>query len=557
MFVGCMDSGAALAGQAAQAVSLALPALLAARAARDGDAALFSDRRVCWSGAQALEIAARRAGALAAHGIGRGDRVALLCTNRSEFMEIVLGCGWLGAVVVPINTASRGMQLEHILRNSGARLIVAETHLVGAVHAIDTQAHALESIWLIESGESGEASAAQTHHGASAAGAPAARSIAVQPFPPPGEPLAAPQIGDGEALAILYTSGTSGLSKGVICPHAQFYWWARLTAGHLGVVPGDVLYTCLPLFHTNALNAFFQALVSDAQLVADRRFSASGFFASLVQTRATVTYVLGAMVPILLGRAASGEEREHRVRIALAPGVPGHFQQEFTERCGIALLDGYGSTETNFVLGGGIDDQRPGYMGRLVPGFAARVVDENDREVPDGEAGELILRADTPFAFANGYFGMPEKTVEAWRNLWFHTGDRVVREANGYYRFVDRLKDAIRRRGENISSYEVEQVLLSHPAVETAAVYAVKSEFAEDEVMAALVLRAGEALEALELIRYCEPRLPYFAVPRYLDFVTDLPRTENGKIQKYKLREAGITATAWDLETSGYRLRRA
>nr|WP_028217573.1 ATP-dependent acyl-CoA ligase [Paraburkholderia oxyphila] len=547
-----MDLGAALAAEMAQTASLTLPALLAARAQRDGEAALFSDRRTCWSGAQALEIAARRAGALAAHGIRRGDRVALLCTNRSEFMEIVLGCGWLGAVVVPINTASRGMQLEHILRNSGARLIVAETHLVGAVHAIDAQAHALESIWLIESGEPGESAEARE-----SSRAPAARSMTVQPLPPLGEPLAAQSIGDGDALAILYTSGTSGLSKGVICPHAQLYWWARLTAAHLGIVAGDVLYTCLPLFHTNALNAFFQALVADAQLVADRRFSASGFFASLIETRATVTYVLGAMVPILLGRPASAREREHRVRIALAPGVPGHFQQEFTERCGIALLDGYGSTETNFVLGGGIADQRAGYMGKLVPGFDARVVDENDREVPDGEAGELILRAGTPFAFASGYFGMPEKTVEAWRNLWFHTGDRVVREANGYYRFVDRLKDAIRRRGENISSYEVEQVLLSHPAVETAAVYAVKSEFAEDEVMAALVLRAGETLDALELIRYCEPRLPYFAVPRYLDFVAELPRTENGKIQKYKLREAGITATAWDLEASGYRLRRA
>ncbi|MFX1767460.1 ATP-dependent acyl-CoA ligase [Paraburkholderia sp. A1RI-2L] len=551
-----MNPGAALAGETAQAQSLALPALLAARAARNGDAALFSDRRTSWSGAQALEIAARRAGALAAHGIRRGDRVALLCTNRSEFMEIVLGCGWLGAVVVPVNTASRGMQLEHILRNSGARLMVAETHLVGAVHAIDAQTHALESIWLIESTRGGESAETHNGSGAPAAGISATREIVVQLLPPLGEPLPAPRIGDGEALAILYTSGTSGLSKGVICPHAQFYWWACLTAGHLGVVPGDVLYTCLPLFHTNALNAFFQALVSDAQLVADRRFSASGFFASLIETGATVTYVLGAMVPILLGRPASAQERAHHVRIALAPGVPGHFQLEFTERCGIALLDGYGSTETNFVLGGGIADQRAGYIGKLVPGFDARVVDENDREVPDGEAGELILRADTPFAFASGYFGMPEKTVEAWRNLWFHTGDRVVREASGYYRFVDRLKDAIRRRGENISSYEVEQVLLSHPAVETAAVYAVKSEFAEDEVMAALVLREGAALDALALIRYCEPRLPYFAVPRYLDFVADLPRTENGKIQKYKLREAGITVTAWDLETSGYRLGR-
>ncbi|QGZ65005.1 ATP-dependent acyl-CoA ligase [Paraburkholderia acidisoli] len=547
--MGSIDDSATLGTATAvrSAPALTLPALLAARVQRNSVAPLFSDRKLRWSGAEAVDIAARRAGALAQHGIRRGDRVALLCSNRSEFMEIVLGCGWLGAVVVPINTASRGMQLEHILANSGAKLMVAETHLVGAVLALDHSKLALESIWLIES------EASQDDAGA----APLASPIHAQPLPPRGEALAAADLGDGEALAILYTSGTSGLSKGVICPHAQFYWWARHTASHLGVVPGDVLYTCLPLFHTNALNAFFQALTHDAELVADRRFSASGFFGALIETNATVTYVLGAMVPILLGREAQPQERAHRVRIALAPGVPGHFQQEFTDRCGIALLDGFGSTETNFVIGGGIADQKPGYMGKLVAGFDARVVDDNDREVPDGEAGELIVRADEPYAFASGYFGMAEKTVEAWRNLWFHTGDRVVREAGGYYRFVDRLKDAIRRRGENISSYEVEQVLLSHPAVETAAVFAVKSEFAEDEVMAALVLRAGETLDALDLIRYCEPRLPYFAVPRYLDFVADLPRTENGKIQKYKLRDVGITATAWDLETSGYRLKRS
>src|SRR5581483_5021333 len=151
-----------------------------------------------------------------------------------------------------------------------------------------------------------------------------------------------------------------------------------------------------------------------------------------------------------------------------------------------------------------------------------------------------------PFAFATGYFGAPEKTVEAWRNLWFHTGDRVVREADGYFRFMDRLKDAIRRRGENISAFEVEQVLLSHPSVANAAVYPVPSSLAEDEVMAAVVLHAGHATQPAELIAYCAPRLPYFALPRYLEFVSELPVTENGKVQKYRLRERGITAQTWD-----------
>jgi crotonobetaine/carnitine-CoA ligase len=177
--------------------------------------------------------------------------------------------------------------------------------------------------------------------------------------------------------------------------------------------------------------------------------------------------------------------------------------------------------------------------------------------VPDGTPGELLVRADAPYAFATGYFGAPEKTVEAWQNLWFHTGDRVVREADGYFRFVDRIKDAIRRRGENISSFEVEQVLLSHPAVAIAAAFPVRSSLAEDEVMVAAVLHPGETLAPLDLIKYCEPLLPYFAVPRYVEFMSELPTTENGKVQKYKLSERGVTAETWDREAAGYKVRRA
>jgi carnitine-CoA ligase len=184
-------------------------------------------------------------------------------------------------------------------------------------------------------------------------------------------------------------------------------------------------------------------------------------------------------------------------------------------------------------------------MGWLRPGFQARVVDEHDVELPPGEAGELVLRADEPYAFATGYFGMPDKTVEAWRNLWFHTGDRVLREADGAFRFVDRIKDAIRRRGENISSYEVEQVLLSHPDVAAVAVYPVRSELGEDEVMAAVIVHAERTADPQSLAKHCETRLPYFAIPRYIDLVADLPRTENGKVQKYKLRERGVTASTW------------
>jgi len=244
------------------------------------------------------------------------------------------------------------------------------------------------------------------------------------------------------------------------------------------------------------------------------------------------------------------------MRIALGGGVPGRFHAPFLERFGVPMLDAYGSTETNFVFSGVLPSRDPGTMGFLCPGFSARIVDEDDVEAPAGEAGELALRADEPFAFATGYFGMPEKTVEAWRNLWFHTGDRVLREPDGNYRFIDRIKDAIRRRGENISSWDVEQVLLAHPQVASCAVFAVPSEFGEDEVMAAVVAASGASLEPKALLDHCATRLAYFAVPRYIDFVASLPLTENGKIRKSELRLAGVTPTTWDRETTGYKLRR-
>lgn len=491
-----------------------------------------------WTFGEAATIAARRAAALAKAGIGRGDRVAIFCGNRGEFLEIFVGCAWLGAIAVPVNTAARGPQLRHILVDSGAKLLVAEPHLLDAVRQLG-EGLPVTAIWLIGEG-SREAVAAVV---------PELMPCAVERMEP------AP-VGPGDTAAILYTSGTTGPSKGVCCPHAHLFWWGESTAELLGVRDGDVLLTSLPLFHVNALNSFYQALLRGATLVVEPRFSASGFSRSLVRHNATVTYLLGAMVPILLGREPQPEDRAHKVRVALAPAVPEAFLGPFHERFGIETIDGYGSTETNFVIGNPLEEQVPGAMGRIRAGFRGRVVDEEDNVVPDGVPGELVLRADEPFAFASGYFNLPQKTVEAWRNLWFHTGDRVVRDETGLYRFVDRIKDAIRRRGENISAFEVEEVLSSHPAVAAAAVFPVPSELAEDEVMAALVLAPGATPKPEELLDFCRSRLSYFAIPRFIEFVEELPLTENGKVQKFKLRERGVTAAAWDREAAGYKLRR-
>jgi crotonobetaine/carnitine-CoA ligase len=517
-----------------------VPDMLRIQAAQHGDRTLFVCGDTRWTYGETVDIAARTGGLLAAHGIARGDRVAILCGNKPEIMQLVLGCAWIGAVSVPINAASRGFQLQHMLSNSGAKILAIEAELIDALAGLDLKALPLERIWLI----------------GTPATPPAPASVPIEALPPATVAAPAAALGPGDLFTILYTSGTTGLSKGVCCPHAQYFWWALYTAWQLGVRNGDVLHTPLPLFHTNALNCFFQALLHGATQVAEPKFSVSGFWPALQKSGATITYLLGAMVPMLLSRAPQSAEKSHKVRVALAPGVPGNYHAEFTERTGVVLLDGYGSTESNLIIASYEDDRKPGTMGKLVPGMEARVVDDNDEDVPDGEPGELILRSDHPFAFATGYFAMPEKTAEAWRNLWLHTGDRVVRDADGYYRFMDRMKDAIRRRGENISSFEVEQVLIRHPAVALAAVFPVSSDLAEDEVMAAIVLKEGASASEEEMVRYCEGKMSYFAIPRFVEFVDTLPRTENGKVQKFKLRERGRTDATWDREKAGVVLKR-
>jgi carnitine-CoA ligase len=517
-----------------------LPALLELQAERYGDRLLVRDGngRGERTFAGMRNAAAGYATRLAEAGVGAGDRVAAISENRVELLDLWCGCSWLGAVLVPINTAARGPQLGHMLADSGARLLVVEAGLVEALALVEAPLPALERLWTLGGGPA-------SWHG-----------LPAEPFPPPGRAAEPHDARPGDTSMILYTSGTTGPSKGVLCPQAQWYWWGVKTGAALEVGEDDVLYTCLPLFHTNALNTFAQALTAGATFVPGPRFSASAFWQRLTESEATVTYLLGAMVHILAKRPADPFERAHRARVALAPATPAALLGPFEQRFGIRLVDGWGSTETNIVLSTAAGHATPGSMGTVVAGFEAKVVDEDDEELPDGSPGELAVRADHAYAFATGYHGLPEQTVEAWRNLWFHTGDRVLRDERGSFHFLDRLTDSIRRRGENISSYEVEAVICAHPDVTAAAVVPVPAEVGEDEVLACVVLREGATLEALDLVVFCEGRLAYFAVPRYVELLEELPLNASGKIEKYRLRERGVTAATWDREAAGHVLRR-
>lgn len=496
-----------------------LPALLELQSERHGERVLLRHEETTLTVGQVRDAAAATAGRLADAGIRAGDCVATMSENRRELLELWLGCAWLGAVYLPINTALRGGQLEHVVRDGDPRLLVVAPELADVVPSV-------EQTWRFDD------------------------------YPGPADPVPPADVRPGDTCTLLYTSGTTGPSKGVLCPQAQWYWWAVATGEGLGMVEDDVLYTCMPLFHTNALNSFAQALVAGAAFVLGPRFSASQMWQRLTEADATVTFLLGAMVHLLAKRDEDPYERAHRVRVALAPATPAALHEPFRSRFGVRLVDGWGSTEANYVISTAFEGAPPGSMGAVNPDFEARVVDEDDADLPAGTPGELVVRARQANAFSNGYHGLPEKTLEAWRNLWLHTGDRVVRDEDGWWWFVDRVKDSIRRRGENISSFEVEAVLAAHHAVAAVAVVPVPSDLGEDEVLACIVPRPGAELDPVELIRFCEPRLAYFAIPRYVELVEELPLTQSGKIEKYKLRERGVTERTWDREAAGIKVSR-
>lgn len=519
---------------ATQSFPLTIPEMLLERADRCPESILFTCGSTKRNAANMVSKVAEAGGMLREAGVEAGDRVALMASNRTELLDFILGCSWIGAIAVPINVASRGEQLRHILNNSGAELLILEHELVNAVLGLEGLEH-LTRMWDLDS-------RSRDING----------NLEIWPVPAHAEQVPAETVSVGQTAAILYTSGTTGVSKGVECPNGQFYWWGVNMTKQLGIVADDVLYTNLPLFHTNALNAFFQALVSGSSFVLGPKFSASRFWTNLKESGATVTYLLGAMVTILAGREPSPADQDHQVRVALSPATPPHAVEPFRARFGVQLLDGYGSTETNSVIGSTRQDFKPGMMGKLRPGYDVRVVDEAGRDVAHGTPGELLVRSNQPHAVATGYHAMPDATVRAWQDLWFHTGDRVIVDSEGWFRFVDRTKDVIRRRGENISSFEVESTLRNHPAIVEAAVYPVDSELGEDEVMAALTV-AGP-LEMAELESFCESRLPKYAVPRFVRIVDSLPQTENGKVRKAPLKAEGREAAMWDREATAVKL---
>ena len=494
------------------------------------------------------------AGSLAALGIRAGDRVLGLIGNRAEAIGLLFAAVKLGAVWVPLNTGLRGAFLQHQLHNAEPRVVIVEDRL--AENLRDVAAGPVSPGTVVMVGDPATA----TPPCLSGAQRLMFQEMAFLQAP---DDLALVSPAPGDTAMIMYTSGTTGPAKGVLMPHGHCYLFGLGTAEALALTAEDRYYICMPLFHANALlMQLLGTLIAGTAAVVAERFRATTWLAEIRDSGATVTNGLGVIPEFIFRQPATDRDRDHRLRVMMAIPIAREWGAAFQERFGVPFLQGFGMTECNIPAYGRPGDPLiPGCAGYpLAEWFDVAIADpETDELVPAGETGEIVVRPKVPGCFMAGYFRMPDKTVEAWRNLWFHTGDAGRLDERGRLHYIDRLKDCIRRRGENISAFEIEQVLNAHPAVAESAVMGIRVAGAggEDEVKACVVAAPGATVDPVALLDWCTPRMPHFAVPRFVEIVAgELPKTPTGKVQKTALREAGVNATTWDRECVGYVVRR-
>ncbi|MFQ5898961.1 MAG: AMP-binding protein [Candidatus Methylomirabilia bacterium] len=485
-------------------------------------------------------------------GVGRGDRVLIMLPNCLEFMLTWWAANRIGAIEVSVNTAYKGYFLEHLVNNSGGRIMVVAREFLDRLQASEERLPHLETL-VVYCGKT-----------EAPAGLPALRRFNMRGFEElfapveesPGVPLSPRDL-----CAVMYTSGTTGPSKGVMMPNAQCHLFAESVANLTRLTGDDTYFVATPLYHGNApIMQVYPAMLVGARAVIWPWFSATDWVNQVRRVGATITNLLGVMMDFIFRQPPRPEDTQHRLRLVLGQPAPAAIAEAFKNRFGLErILEYYGMTEIGVVTMMPYDEFRPGSCGKAVSEwFDLRIADaETDEELRPGQVGELLVRPKEPWAFNQGYWEMPEKSLEVLRNVWYHTGDALKRDAEGYYYFVDRMRDVIRRRAVNISSFDIETVIGAHPTVVECAAVAVPSEFAggEDEIKACLALREGAGLVPQEFLAWCEERLPYFAVPRYVEIVPTLPRTPSNKIQKYLLRQSGVTAATWDRVNAGYQLK--
>lgn len=499
--------------------------------------AVFEDGET-WRYAELHDRVARIAAGLAAEGVKRGDHVAVWMFDGKEAILTFFAINYLGAVFVPFNTAYKGRVLEHVLENSDAALLVAHSQLLDRLQGID---------------RAGIAKVVCVGSAAPEVGLELVPYQAVASSEAPLPELERP-IEPWDTQSIIYTSGTTGPSKGVLSSYLHIFTNAGPETWHF-VTGEDRFLINMPIFHIGGMGVVFVMLARGGSIAVMDTFVTEKFWPFVRETQTTAVFLLGVMATFLLKQPPSEDDRKHDVRVAFMVPLT-ETCTEFHRRFGADVYTIFNMTEISSPIVSEPNPTRRGTCGKARPGVDVRLVDENDCEVPLGEVGEMIVRTDRPWGMNSGYYKNAEATARAWRNGWFHTGDCFRQDAEGYFYFVDRMKDAIRRRGENISSFEVEAEVVAYPAVREAAAYAVPSELGEDEVMVAVAPVEGAALDEAELMQFLGERMAYFMVPRYLRILGELPKTPSAKVMKHILRDQGVTEDTWDREAHNIRFKR-
>ena len=472
-------------------------------------------------------------------GVKRGDHVVMWLPNGPEGLLTFYGINYLGAVFVPINTSYKGGLLEHVVENSDAEVIIAHAQLAPRLAEVDRAK--LKHLVVVGGAEPDIPGLKVTPWEVleNAAGDPA-------PLDPPLEPW--------DTQSIMYTSGTTGPSKGVLSSYLHIY--SNMGPETWPFVTRDDRYMVnMPLFHIGGLGVCFTMLTRGGAIAMLEAFDTKTFWQSVRETDSTVVFFLGVMASFVNKLPPRPDDRDHPLRRAFMVPLSEDIDA-FSNRFGIDIYTIFNMTEISTPIISGPNPTTLGTCGKKRAGVEVRLVDRNDCEVPVGDVGEMIVRADRPWAMNHGYYKNPEATAEAWRNGWFHTGDAFRRDQDENYYFVDRIKDAIRRRGENISSFEVEAEVTAHPDVQEAAAVAVPAELSEDEVMVVVAPLPGKTIDPEALIGFLVPRMAHFMVPRYVRIVDELPKTPTAKVQKVELRTAGVTNDTWDREAAGIRIKR-
>lgn len=499
--------------------------------------ALFEDGTQ-WSWLECLQLVRRTAAGLQRLGVRKGDMVAVWLPNGPTLIRLWFATNYLGAVFVPLNTAYRGSVLEHVLNLTGASLLVAHGDLIERLKGLD--APHLDRV-VVVGGDSGHDIDIELVFS----------SVLDDDITELGENVS---VGLWDTQSVIFTSGTTGPSKGVLSPYLQLYTTAVVNYGKLQ--QGETILVNLPIFHVGGTSAVYAALVRGGRFFLVNGFSTTEFWNQVRHGNCVTTSgLIGAMAPFIARGTPRTDDADNPLKFV--PMFPINDETlSLGTRFGFEHLTGFNMSEVSSPLISDMNSQAQGSCGRPRSGVTVRLVDEHDLEVEPGDPGELVIRTDLPWAMNAGYLNMPEATAEAWRNGWFHTGDVFRQNEEGEFFFVDRRKDTIRRRGENVSSVEVENIILGYPSISEVAVVGVPSDYGEEEILAVLVAASGEMIDPVQLTDFLTKRLAYFMVPRYIRTVESIPKTETNKPRKILFREVGITKDTWDREAAGIRLRR-